>query len=351
MKSTSLICRTLALAIGAAVVVSPAFAASYGITDFGALPSSAGGCAANDAGQVVGMLPNGHAFVYTPGVGAADIGTLGGDTIALAINRGGQVAGHGSVNGVEQAFLYTPGIGMVDLGKCVPALVSINQSGQVAGQSARPQLGCAFVYTPGSGTAYVSVPDGNCYAAAINDSGQVVGQYTSPAINNNIHPFFWDPTSGMIDLGTLGAGGGSAWAVNNAGQVAGTSMYADGTGSAFLYTPGLGMIGVGGLGAQCGVHGINSSAQIIGSAGVAAAQRGIVYSAGFGWTQLDPLPGFTSSTTLHISDSGYIIGVSSDASGAQHVVRWDVVPEPSSLLVLSAGLVSARALLRRRRRR
>jgi probable HAF family extracellular repeat protein len=117
MKHASSILGILTLAIGSALVVLPASAVTYSVTDLGALPN---GCAlggsANDAGQVIGMLTNGHAFVYTPGIGAVDIGTLRGDAMALAINNAGQVAGHANVNGVERAFLYTPGVGMADIG-------------------------------------------------------------------------------------------------------------------------------------------------------------------------------------------------------------------------------------------
>jgi hypothetical protein len=65
---------------------------------------------------------------------------------------------------------------------------------------------------------------------------------------------------------------------------------------------------------------------------------------------LDPLPGFASSAALHISDSGYVIGISFDANGAQHAVRWDFVPEPPSLLALATALGAFGAAVRRRRR-
>ena len=262
--------------------------------------------------------------------------------MALAINNAGQVAGHANVNGVERAFLYTPGVGMADIGPCCAAAIRINEVGQVTGI----YDGSAFVYTSGSGRVYLTVPNGNSFAFGINDLGQVVGDYGSSSTNYNFRAFFWDPISGMIDLGVLSGDSSHAYAVNNAGQVAGWS-----NGHVFCYTPGAGMIDLGGLSVPSSIRDINNAGQIVGATTVGDAWRGIVYAAGSGWTGLDPLPGFTSSTAYHISGSGYVIGFSSNASGEYHVVRWDPVPEPSSLLALCSGLVSAGALLRRRRRR
>ena len=140
MKFASLFWKTLALAAGLAIVVSPAFAATYSATDLGALPSTASGLAANDAGQVVGIYGSGYGqpFVYTPGEGAVDIGGLSGVsyTWALSINNAGQVAGRAYYSGgigYAHAFLYTPGVGMADLGVCDPTCVVVGNTGQVAG--------------------------------------------------------------------------------------------------------------------------------------------------------------------------------------------------------------------------
>lgn len=348
MRSSSFILRALAIAAGLAVVASPAFAMSYRATDLGAPPSPYVPGRVNGSGQVAGTLANGHAFVYTPGIGAVDIGTLGEGVSnhVYALNNAGQVAGHGRVNGVERAFLYTPGVGMVDIGPCDAAGIEMNQVGQVAGT----WNGRAFIYTPGSGTAYLSVPNGVCFGWAINDLGQIAGQYRLNSANSSSRPFFWAPGSDMIDLGTLSGEGGSAWAVNNVGQVAGWS-----SGSVFLYTPGAGMIDIGTSSIRSSIVGMNSAAQIIGNTGSGDAARGVVYSADLGWTILDPLAGFTSSAAIYLSDAGYIMGTSTDASGVRHVVRWDVVPEPSSLLALLAGLggilsLSKGGVMLRRRR-
>src|SRR5439155_1354085 len=89
--------------------------------DLGTLGGNASANAVNDSGQVVGWSnPTGdfrfHAFSWTPAGGMVDLGTLGGsDSFALAVNAGGQVVG--GVSGTRnRAFSWTPAEGMIDLG-------------------------------------------------------------------------------------------------------------------------------------------------------------------------------------------------------------------------------------------
>jgi probable HAF family extracellular repeat protein len=145
------------------------------------------GYAINSSGQVTGISTYGdgtrfHAFLYTPGLGMTDLGSLPGadSSDGYGINTSGQVMGD-SYNSTfpptnEQVVLYTKGSGMT-------AAVStsqqgagnpINDKGQIAGTSYVPATlgGQAFVYSPGSGTVDQGTFSG---ANAIYASGQVAG--------------------------------------------------------------------------------------------------------------------------------------------------------------------------------
>lgn len=77
--------------------------------------------AINESGQIVGWSgPGGghRAFLYTPGVGTIDIGTLGGNVAeAIDINESGQVLGwsHRAGGFARRTFLYDPVLGMIDI--------------------------------------------------------------------------------------------------------------------------------------------------------------------------------------------------------------------------------------------
>jgi len=127
------------------------------IADLGTLSSPydkwSNSTAINDKGQVVGTscyLPNGsltslcHGFLYTPGSGMADLGTLGGNSIsASGINNSGQVVGSSLLadNVTARGFLYSDGV-MKNLNTLltpnaedwvVSSATAINDAGQISG--------------------------------------------------------------------------------------------------------------------------------------------------------------------------------------------------------------------------
>ena len=108
-----------------------------------------------------------------------DLGTLGGNTYASAINSHGDVAGNSATaTGNDHAFLWTASGGMQDLGT-LGGLVST--------------------------------------ATALNDSDEIIG--TSTTIDNSPHNYFWFPSTGMMAFGK-----GQLTGVNSSGEVLGVGF-------------------------------------------------------------------------------------------------------------------------------
>ncbi len=218
---------------------------------------------------------------------------------------------------------------------------AINAHGQVAGtsqQSGTTSPARAFRYdgTPGSGGIMHNLGTlGGNYSEAfgINDFGQVTG--TAATDPNGPNPgqfaFLYTGTPGaggmMHNLGALGGSNSTAAAINNTGQVAGSyEIAAGGISHAFRYD------GPAGFGimrdlepaadfSSSSAADINAGGQVVGSMATAdgSISRGFVYSGTPGVNgvirELDPLPGATLSFALAITDSGYVLGGSDDASG------------------------------------
>jgi probable HAF family extracellular repeat protein len=180
----------------------------------------------NAAGQVVGHCETAdksrkHAFLYCPGAGMKDLGTLGGSvSAALRINDLGQVVGCSYAatdagNGGPRAFLYADGSGMKDLGLLAGGsggcAFGINRTGQVVGDVLDSHGGAIL--------AFLHQPDGTMIdlnaavdpalgwtltsAKAVNDSGQIAGYGTAP--DGNTRAFVLTPLAKARDAGAAGA--------------------------------------------------------------------------------------------------------------------------------------------------
>ena len=220
----------------------------------------------------------------------------------------------------------------------------------------------------------------NGTANVINSSGEAVGlaenttlDKTCPAYDPSLgqtqklqaKPVFW--THGQIqELPTLGGDpDGVAFAINEAGQVAGTSgACAPFNPNTYIYIqPVHAILWENGkptdllsLGGSTGnvAFGINNLGEVVGGSDVA----GDTTSHGFLWTKqtgkmqdLAPFSTDVLSTALAINDAGIVTGVSLDAKNNPRAVAWEGgapvdlnsrIPHDSMLYLLVACSINAR---------
>ena len=200
----------------------------------------------NELGAITGT--NGRAFFYD-GYSLQDIGTLGGqESTGYAINDHGEVAGTSEFSNTssdERAFYYD-GETMNDLGTLggdVSRAYDINIFGEIVGRSLiqgpsdvwNPDVMHAFIYSNNQMIDLGTLGNGDedeSYANAINDFGQVTG--SSDIGNGRSHAFLYE-NGIMRDLGTLGGDYAYGSGINNDGHVVGGSGNYNGKVTAFLY--------------------------------------------------------------------------------------------------------------------
>jgi probable HAF family extracellular repeat protein len=272
----------------------------------------------NSQGEIAGRSGNG---VIDPLVGLEeirgviwrdgeiqDLGTLGGNhSIAVAINNRSQVVGF-SVNTIPDPFslLYFLGGGFTN------------------GTETR-----GFLWQNGQVRDLGTLGGPDAQAFGLNDRGQVTGISYINSTPNPVtglppaDPFFWSEDRGMVDLGTLGGVWGGAGALNNRGQVIGTSSLAADPGAClgigdtanchpFFWGDGrlvdLNADTIGG--SPVTAEAINDAGEVVGNA---VFPNGATYGDAYLWkegviTKLGGFPGDCYSEAFAINSRGQAVG-------------------------------------------
>ena len=224
------------------------------------------------------------------------------------------------------------------------SLAGINNAGQIVGRygsgSGIPTpgpgvpFGRGFVWDSTNGRRDLGLsPVGNSEAAAINNSGQVLGtsEILETIIINGIpnstfvpHAFIWDETNGIRDIGNLGGFGAFANAINQPGQAVGYGDAQDGHERAFIWDEAHGMQEIPTLaGGDTRARAINNNGLV---AGFEFGAGGFIWSETSG---IQPTPGL--GNPYGINDHGQVVGggglIWDSANGTRNLA--DLIPPNS----------------------
>jgi probable HAF family extracellular repeat protein len=328
----------LCLVLGGTASVRSQAAPIYTLTDFGyAIPLSI-----NDSGDVV-LSGNAaysgvyHAYGANAGhVTSASSYGLGSSDSLLSINNAGQVTGQlNQGTGTPGNAAYTASVGQLNQVPLVPgatggSAVAENASGQVlivsngpvpAGGSGVPQ---AYLYSNGQFTNLGTLGGSTNIPAALNDAGQVTGS-SNPSDSLPPHAYLYSGGK-LTDLGTLGGQQSIGLGINASGEVTGSAQLAGSNflEHAFLYMNGK-MIDLGTLGPGLNSEGlaINGAGQVVGDSG----GRAFIWQSG-SMLDLNNLlkndPGFMLNFATGVNSLGQIIGMS-DVNGQMR--GWMLTPD------------------------
>jgi len=174
-------------------------------------------------------------------------------------------------------------------------------------------------------------------ASAVNDAGQVAG---SSNTGDSVVPFIWTSTGGLQSIPLLpGDNCGQAFGINKDGHVAGYSSGPDDA-RAFLWVPSAGIQNLGCLpgGSYCRARAVNDSDEVAGTSATPAGDHAVLWKAG-NVSDLGTLPGDTSSEAIAINNAGDVVGYS-QGPGGLHAFLWTGATGMQDLGVLPGGNVS-----------
>lgn len=329
----------------------------YTVTDIGTLGGTTLAMALNDTGQVVGSSQNGdgqfHAVLSIQGA-VQDLGTLGGlNSYAYDLNNAGTVVGGSNLLGgdnlMTHAFSYQNGT-MTDIAPPIGAVRSwangINDAGHVVGTTIDPNYGgdmTVFFVRNGS-TQVMKSPLNGMYwadAQAINNLGVAVGS-AGGSTGVYVHAFTYDVASGKskaTDISMPEQWYSNPSDINDHNIVVGAMEMGSSAPHAFMYTNGVYMdLGTGDRQFSQATA-INEAGQIVGYVYDQGLEnsRAFLYEKGsmtYLDTLIDPSLALTFANSYDINEQGQIVANASNG----HAYLLTPVPEISTQLMLIVGL-------------
>jgi probable HAF family extracellular repeat protein len=183
-----------------------------------------------------------------------------------------------------------------------------------------------FIYSNGVTTFIDRMGGRSGSAFAINNNGQIAGSLLSPTGKKYPHAALYNSATNGADLGTLGGDMSIAIDINDSGQIVGWAENSLINNQAFLYDHGT-MLNLGTLGGESSeAYAVNNKGDVVGDAGISTtrpgSRHGFIYTNG-SMTDIQASSyfffGTGDSDARDINESGQVVGTTFQcAAGCTH---------------------------------
>jgi probable HAF family extracellular repeat protein len=258
----------------------------------------------------------------------------------------------------NQVLLYNQGkLTNLNISDYNAFTLSINNSNQITSSSFKgfapgANLQHAFIYSHGQFQDIGTLGGYFSHGSAINDNGQITGSSSLTLSDfSPLHAFLYSKGK-MQDLGTLGGTNSRGHGINAAGEVVGSSNITNDTvDHAFLYEAGkmtdLGTLILSETGLDFSfANALNDKGQITGSSGdTYGEQHAFLYNNGI-MQDIGTLPGYLHAAGEDINNNGQIVGRAFDPSSSTgHAFLYEngQMTDLNSLIAADAGWTLATA--------
>ncbi len=254
-------------------------------------------------------------------------------TTSFGMNEAGRVVGYTAFDAFDPSatgVVVDPMTGIGSLALLDPNFnfpYGINAAGDIVGQSGQQ----GFVYQAGV-AAPLPVPDGFFSGVGhdINDAGAIVGSYGDSDFSGPQHCYWSSGAAAPVTLAGVipGVTSGSAWAINEAGQIAGVSGGIEGVFYAARWdSPAADPVQIGPLPGAFNSEGLgmNELGDVVGRSSFLDFTIQAFYWRGEDafLTGLGFLPGGNYSEAFDVNDAGQVVGTANTPDFEVHAFLWE----------------------------